>query len=387
MTDRADPARDVVPTGEPGEVAPTRQRRGHGRRLRRLVLLVLVPLLLILGGTAWYAFTGRYVTSENAYVKAHITAISTDLDGRVVELRVRNDQRVSVGELLFRLDPEPYWLELQLAEARIEAVRNDIDATHAELHQIEAEIDEANETVRFYEREAARQRQLARSGVATAARLDAAEFELATARQRVRGLREKTRKVLADLGGDPERPVELHPKFIEAMTEKRLAELRLGYTDVRAPTTGIVTQVTLEVGEWLEAGKPAFGLIAIDDTWVVANLKETELTHVEEGQEVELAVDAYPGVRWRARVSSIAPATGAEFAVLPPQNASGNWVKVVQRVPVRIEIEHAADRPTLRAGMTASISIDTKRERSLLTSARGVLAMWRQPAAAQAGDR
>ena len=157
-----------------------------------------------------------------------------------------------------------------------------------------------------------------------------------------------------------------------------MAELRLGYTTVRAPAYGIATQVHLEPGEWLEEGKPAFGLIEADDTWVVANLKETELTHVREGQLVEVSLDAYPDVTWAGRVTSIAPATGAEFAVLPPQNASGNWVKVVQRVPVRIDLEKLEGRRRLRAGMTAAISIDTQRERRLLTMAREAIASWRE---------
>lgn len=372
MTDRADVARDETPTP-----APT-PRRGRGRRLRRLVLLVLVPLLLILAASSWYALTGRYISTENAYVKAHVIAISTDIDGRVVEVLVRNDKRVKAGDLLFRLDPDPYWLQLQIADAKIDTVRNEIDAMRAEFRQTEAEIGEATETVRYYEREAERQRALAKTGAGTAAKLDEAEFELASARQRVRGLREKVRKVLAELGGDPERAPELHPKFLEALAERNMAELRLGYTEVRAPADGIATQVHLEPGEWLEEGEPAFGLIEIDDTWIVANLKETELTHVREGQIVEVSVDAYPDVVWSARVTSIAPATGSEFAVLPPQNASGNWVKVVQRVPVRIDLEPADGRPPLRAGMTAAISIDTQRERQLVTAARKAIATWRE---------
>src|SRR5690606_36508057 len=146
---------------------------------------------------------------------------------------------------------------------------------------------------------------------------------------------------------DPERSAELHPKFLGALAERNMAELRLGYTEVRAPADGIATQVHLEPGEWLEEGEPAFGLIEVDDTWVVANLKETGLTQVREGQQVEVTVDAYPGVVWSARVTSIAPSTGSEFAVLPPQNASGNWVKVVQRVPVRIDIERTEGGPQL----------------------------------------
>ncbi|MEQ8815297.1 MAG: HlyD family secretion protein [Thalassobaculum sp.] len=374
MTDRAEAAQQ----SELDAASQTRARRGRGRRFRRVLLLVLVPLLMIAAGTAWYAFTGRYITTENAYVKAHVIAISTDIDGRVTEVMVRNDKRVEAGDLLFRLDPDPYWLQLQIADAKISSVRNAIDAMRAEFRQIEAEIDEGVATVRYFEREAQRQRSLAKTGAGTAAKLDEAEFEVAAARQQVRALREKIRKVLAELGGDPERAAELHPRFLEALAERNMAELRLGYTNVRAPADGIVTQLHLEPGEWLEEGEPAFGLIEIDETWVVANLKETELTHVREGQSVEVAVDAYPDAKWRARVTSIAPATGAEFAVLPPQNASGNWVKVVQRVPVRIDLEPAEGNPPLRAGMTASISIDTGRERRLLTMARETLASWRE---------
>jgi len=374
MTDRAEAAQQ----SEPGVAANMRARRGRGRRLRRLLLLVLVPLVMILAGTAWYALTGRYITTENAYVKAHVIAVSTDIDGRVVEVMVRNDKRVKAGDVLFRLDPDPYWLQLQIAEAKISSVRNAIDGMRAEYRQIEAEIDEGLATVRFYEREAVRQRALAKTGAGTAAKLDEAEFEVVAARQQVRGLREKIRKVLAELGGDPVRAAELHPHYLEALAERNMAELRLGYTEVRAPADGIATQMHLEPGEWLEEGKPAFGLIEIDETWVVANLKETELAHLREGQSVEVSVDAYPDAKWQARVTSIAPATGAEFAVLPPQNASGNWVKVVQRVPVRIDLEPAEGNPPLRAGMTASISIDTGRERPLLTIAREALANWRE---------
>ena len=260
-------------------------------------------------------------------------------------------------------------------------VRQEVEATRAEFHQVQAEIAEARATVAYYAREAERQRKLNKRGVTTAAKLEEAEFEVASARQRVRTLEEKVRTVLAELGGDPERAPELHPSYIEAQTMREIAELHLGYTEVRAPADGIVTQVHLEPGEWLEEGDPAFGLIEADDTWVVANLKETQLTHIREGQMVEVGIDAYPDLTWKARVTSIAPATGAEFAVLPPQNASGNWVKVVQRIPIRIDIEPVEGRPILRAGMTASIAIDTERERQLLTTVRESIAALRTPEA------
>ncbi|MDF1792870.1 MAG: HlyD family secretion protein [Thalassobaculaceae bacterium] len=375
-----DASQNVVPSEDgPITAHSARPRRRRGRWVKRLVLLVVVPVLALGGASYLYAVTGRYVTTENAYVKAHIIAISTDIDGRVSEVYVRNDQRVKQGDVLFRIDPDPHWLELKSAEARMMTIRQEVEATRAEFHQVQAEIAEARETVSYYVREAARQRQLNKRGVATAAKLDEAEFEVASARQRVRVLEQKVRTVLAALGGDPERAVELHPKYIEAQTTREIAELHLGYTEIRAPADGIVTQVHLEPGEWLEEGDPAFGLIEADDTWVVANLKETQLTHIREGQIVEVGIDAYPDVTWKARLTSIAPATGAEFAVLPPQNASGNWVKVVQRIPVRIDLEPVDGRPILRAGMTASISIDTERERQLLTTVRESIAALRTP--------
>jgi len=382
-----DDKKDVVPAEDgPITAHSARPRRRRGRMLKRLILLVVIPVIVLASASYIYAITGRYVTTENAYVKAHIIAISTDIDGRVIEVGINNNQAVSRGDVLFRLDPDPHWLALKSAEARMMSVRQEVEATRAEYRQVQAEIDEARETVAFFEREAARQRQLNTRGVATAARLDEAEFEVASARQRVRALREKVRTVLAELGGDPERAVELHPKFVEAQTARDIAELNLSYTEVRAPTDGIVTQVALEAGEWLEEGEPAFGLIETAHTWIVANLKETQLTHVREGQVVEVGIDAYPDVTWQARVSSIAPATGAEFAVLPPQNASGNWVKVVQRVPVRIDLEMVDGRPPLRAGMTASISIDTERERQLLTTVRESIAALSAPEAPAAGN-
>ena len=368
--------RDVVSTDERATSMSLAgpPRRARFRWLRRMVLLVGVPVLFVVAASWWYATTGRYVITENAYVKSHVIAVSTDLDGRVIDVGIRNNQPVRRGDVLFRLDPDPHWLALQLAQADVETVRNEILAIRAEFGQARAEILEAQERVSFFEREAVRQRDLAGRGISTRSRLDETEFELAAARQRVNALREKVRRVLADLGGDPERAVELHPRFVAAMADVELAELRLADTEVRAPTDGVVTQVSLEPGEWVEEGEPIFGLVAVDSVWIVANLKETQLTHVREGQQVEVSVDAFPDQSWAGRVSTISPATGAEFAVLPPQNASGNWVKVVQRIPVRIDLEPQDRMPILRAGMTATISIDTERERHLLGAAREAIA-------------
>lgn len=366
-------AGSVVPSTEARAIdhpAPRRRRQ----RLRRLVLLVVVPVLLLVGLSSWYAVTGRYISTENAYVKSHLIAISTDLDGRVIDVQIRNNQRVEKGDLLFRLDPDPYWLSLQLAQARVETVRNELNAKRAEFLQAQAEIAEAEEQVNYHLIELRRHEDLAKRGISTRTQLDETKFHLATSRQRVNAMRQRLQRVISELGGDMERSVELHPNFIAAMAEVELAELSLAKTEIRAPASGIVTRVNMEPGEWLEEGEPAFGLIEVDDTWVVANLKETQLTHIQEGQSVEVKVDAYPDFTWKARVTNISPATGAEFAVLPPQNASGNWVKVVQRVPVRIDFETVEGRPPLRAGMTATITIDTERERQLVSVAREAIA-------------
>jgi membrane fusion protein (multidrug efflux system) len=196
---------------------------------------------------------------------------------------------------------------------------------------------------------------------------------LTAAKQEVATRRQKIRTVLAMLGGDPARRFEEHPNFMMAETELSMAEMNLGYTEVRAPIDGIVTRLKLEPGEWVESGEPAFGLISVNRVWVEANLKETQLTHVRDNQDVTVELDAYPDQVWKAKVASISPATGAEFAVLPPQNASGNWVKVVQRLPVRIEIEQKKNQPPLRAGMTATVSIDTHHKRELWASMRATL--------------
>jgi membrane fusion protein (multidrug efflux system) len=340
----------------------------------RTMLLGVVPALAGAIGLYWYATSGRYVSTENAYVKADIVAISPDVNGRVVAVEVADNQIVEQGEVLFRLDPEPFRIALDLAEAKILAVRHEIEASRAEFHQIEAEIGEAKERGSFFEQQAVRQRELQERGISAQASLDEAEMELAAAKQRVAALREKMRSVLAELGGDPASAVELHPDFREAEAARDMAGLDLDDAVVRAPVAGIVSRMRLQPGEWLEEGEPAFSIINPASTWIEANLKETQLANVRVGQRVEIAVDAYPGQVWQGEIASISPATGAEFALIPPQNATGNWVKVVQRLPVRITVHPRPDQPPLRAGMTVMVTIDTEVEPELAELARGALA-------------
>ena len=339
--------------------------RRHVRRLIRPVLLVMVPVIAGLIGLYWYAMTGRFVSTENAYVKADMVAISPDVDGRVIAVEVAENQFVRQGDVLFRLDPEPFQIALDMAEAKMLAVRNDIEAARAEFRQVEAEIEEARERVQFYAHQAERQRELQGRGISTEVRLEEAEVELIAAQQRVAALQEKLRTVLAKLGGDPASAAELHPMYRQAEAERGMAALDLADAVVRAPVDGVVSRMRLQPGEWLEEGEPAFSMINPATTWIEANLKETQLEHVQVGQRVEIAADAYPNALWVGNVASISPATGAEFALIPPQNATGNWVKVVQRLPVRIAVGPREDQPSLRAGMTVSVSIDTEREPEL----------------------
>jgi membrane fusion protein (multidrug efflux system) len=356
------------------EMLPVRPERRWGRTILRSFLLIVVPVCAIIAGGYWYEATGRYIETENAYVKTNIIAVSADIDGRVTEVFVRENQRISKGDLLFRMDPNSYNMAVRMAESQRETVRQNISATRAEYYQIMAEIEEKKSNVIYYQHEAKRQRKLIKKSITTRAKLDAAEYNLTAAKQEVATRRQKVRTVLAKLGGNPARSFGEHPDFMMAEAQLSMAEMNLGYTEIRAPIDGIVTRLKLESGEWVESGEPAFGLIAVDRVWVEANLKETQLTHVRENQKVTVELDAYPNEIWEARVASISPATGAEFSVLPPQNASGNWVKVVQRLPVRIEIEQKKGQSPLRAGMTVTVSIDTHHKRELWATLKSVIA-------------
>jgi membrane fusion protein (multidrug efflux system) len=364
---RSAPALRVAAPEQRRAEAPARPRAKAPRRPRlRTILLALGPLVLIIGSLWLYLGGGRYIATDNAYVQADQIAIATDVSGLVKEVAVKDNQLVARGQLLFRLDDEPYRIALAAAQAQLAMVSNDIDASRASYRQKLAELKQAQNDMPFFEREFSRQSELVKTNASSRAQYDQAERNLAVARQRVASLEQQAQQVLASLGGNADLPTEQQARYLDAKARVDKAERDLRRTEVTAPRAGIVAKVAaLQPGQMLTAGTPAFTLVATDDVWIEANPKESDLTYLHDGAPVTLTVDAYPDLVWHGVVASVSPATGAQFAVLPPQNASGNWVKVVQRVMVRIRVEQGADTPPLRAGMSANVEIDTGHRRSL----------------------
>jgi membrane fusion protein (multidrug efflux system) len=334
--------------------------------MKRLLLLVVVPAVAVAAGLAIWLQGGRFEETENAYVKAHIIAVSADVSGRVVEVKVRDNEPVAAGTLLFRVDPAPFELAVARAEAEMAVVRTEVEGLRAEHRVALADAAEAEERISFLARQLERQAKLKERGMGLEASFDEARHNLEAARRRLESAREKATRVLTALGGDAKLPAQAHPRFRAARAARDSGRDELARVRVVAPAAGIVSNMRLQPGERVESGVPVFSLIESRPMWIEANFKETQLTHMREGQEVTVVADAYPQAKWRGRVSTIAPATKAEFAILPAQNSSGNWVKVVQRVPVLISLDAAPDGQTpLRAGMTVTARVDTGHVRSL----------------------
>lgn len=331
----------------------------------RFVLLFVLPVIAVVAGGHYWVKATRYVTTENAYVKAHHLAISADIDGRAVRVLVKENDRVKKGDLLFELDPERHRIEMAQTGAELAGIRNTLDALRAEYRTAQAELADARQEIGYFKRVFERQKKLSARGVSSRAAFDDAERNLTQARQAARTTDQKIQQARARLGGRVDIPAEQHPMYMEAQARREQAALNLRRTRIHAPDDGIVGKVSLQPGEYVEEGKAVIPIIQSGDSWIEANLKETQLAHVRPGQTATIVIDAYPDLELSAKILSISPTTGAELSVLPPQNASGNWVKVVQRVPVRLALDRVHDGLPLRAGMTVAVSIDTGRDRSL----------------------
>jgi membrane fusion protein (multidrug efflux system) len=333
------------------------------RRLLRPLLLLGLPLLVATAAVVVWQRGGRYITTENAYVKADIVQIAPDVSGRVVDVAIRDHAQVKAGDVLLRIDPEPYRLALAKAEAELDVTRTQVETARATYREALSELGELENRAEYLNRLARRQAELHSKGVAAVQRVEETESDAQVARERINVVRQRVTRLLTTLKGNANLPVDTHPTVREAIADRDRAALDLARTTLVAPIGGTVVNMKLQRGEQVKAATPVFSLVSERRPWVEANLKETTLTYVTVGQKVEVVLDLYPDVTWVGEVESISPASGAEFAILPPQNASGNWVKVVQRMPVRIRLIPQPGEPALRAGATATVAIDTRRER------------------------
>ena len=347
-----------------------RVARRIGRFALRTVLLVLVPLAAAAIGIYIYAESGRHVTTENAYIKSNVIAISSDVSGRVEWVGVEDSTLVRKGQILFRLDQQPFKIALERSEAELDLVRTQVEHLRTDYHEAIAQVAAEDERVKFLTRQLSRHKKLMDRKLGSEQAYDVAAHDLSLSKRQVRVLRQRVQRALQSVGGNPDIEVEVHARFLRARAERDQAAIALADTSIEAPVDGIVSNMKLQAGEYVEEGHAVFTIIENGKVWVEANLKETQLTHVLEGQSASITVDAYPGVEWPATVDAIAPATGAEFSVLPPQNATGNWVKVVQRIPVLLDVEQPPKGNPLRAGMTVTVAIDTERERTMPASFR-----------------
>ena len=343
------------------------------RTLKRTVFLIVIPLLAICVGLYLYAAGGRYVSTDNAYVKANVIIISPEVSGRVTSVLVVDNQAVEANDVLLQIDSSPLEITLNRARAQMAVIRTELESLRADYGETVVQEQLAKDKVRYLDRRYKRQRKLLKQGLSSEEKHDEAKHDLQVARREVEIIEQRVQRVLAQLAGNERLPVDQHPRYLTAQTTYDQAAVDLKATTIRAPASGIVSNMKLQVGEYAQAGKPVFSLIQNQPIWVEANLKETQLTHIQPGQQATIVVDAYPDKIWESVVSSIAPATGAEFSILPPQNASGNWVKVVQRIPINLVITDQAGGPQLRAGMTVSVRIDTRRKRELSGQMRDVV--------------
>ena len=343
------------------------------RTLKRTVFLIVIPLLAICVGLYLYAAGGRYVSTDNAYVKANVIIISPEVSGRVTSVLVVDNQAVEANDVLLQIDSSPLEITLNRARAQMAVIRTELESLRADYGETVVQEQLAKDKVRYLDRRYKRQRKLLKQGLSSEEKHDEAKHDLQVARREVQIIEQRVQRVLAQLAGNERLPVDQHPRYLTAQTTYDQAAVDLKATTIRAPASGIVSNMKLQVGEYAQAGKPVFSLIQNLPIWVEANLKETQLTHIQPGQQATIVVDAYPDKIWESVVSSIAPATGAEFSILPPQNASGNWVKVVQRIPINLVITDQAGGPQLRAGMTVSVRIDTRRKRELSGQMRDVV--------------
>jgi membrane fusion protein (multidrug efflux system) len=364
----ADTVLKFTPQRDEAGAKRTRTLAGFVRARLRLILLVVLPAIALAAGLAFYLSGGRYISTDNAYVGAQKVLITTDIAGKLSNVVVREGEHVTAGQPLFEIDPVPYRLALQSAKSKLDTVRTqfaNLKTSHASLKKL---VEYGADGVKLKQRDVDRKTTLAESRAGSQIDLDTAKAALLTAQLEFQLGRQQLDGVLNQLLGNPDLALEDFPPYQQAKAVLDQAQRDLDHTVVKAPIAGIATQVdNIQLGRYVTAGMPVFSVIDDVTPWIDANPKETEITWLRTGQKVDMYVDSFPDRVFHGTVQSVSPGTGAQFALLPPQNANGNWVKVVQRVPVRIVFDPGQDLSLLRAGMSVTVDIDTGRKRTLAT--------------------
>ncbi len=361
----SDTLADAPPITDPAPVVaavdPTPARRSR----LRLPLLLAAPVLAIVIGLFVYLSGGRYQSTDNGYVKAGLVPIAASVSGPVVAVMVHDNQRVRAGDILFRIDPAPFQAAVDEAMADLANARTQVSSLRANYREGEAGLAAARARLDYAEREAARQKSLLAEGISSQNQYDQAVLAAQTARQQIQTSVQQNAGVAATLTGSVDAPTAAQPAVQRAEAALERARLNLGYTVVRAAQDGIVTKVDqLQRGSYVTAAKPVFTL-AGTRLWIEGNFKEDQLNHMRVGQRATFHVDAFPDLELTGRLTSFSPGTGNSFALLPAENATGNWVKVVQRLPVEFSIDHLPQNVPLHAGLSVEVTVDTGYRRHL----------------------
>jgi membrane fusion protein (multidrug efflux system) len=363
----AEPALKLATDTPPAASTAVTPRPGFVRRYRRTLLLVVLPLIAVVGGVAFYLSGGRYVTTDDAYVGAQKVLITPDISGNVDKVVVREGQHVQQGNVLFEIDRAPFQFALRQAQANLAQQKTAYDNLVSNVRIYGQMQDLLQQGTDLKQRDVERKSTLVKSNYGSQLDLDNSTAALVTARSQLEMLRQQTSTARNQLLGNVDLPLEQFPPYAQAKAALDQAQRNLDHTTLRAPISGIATQVdNIQLGRFVAAGSPILSVIDDSRPWVDANLKESDFTYIAVGQSVEIDVDAFPDHAFKGTVGSLSPGTGAQFAILPPQNATGNFVKVVQRVPVRIYLDYADPNvQKLKAGMSSYTSIDTNHRRSL----------------------
>ena len=345
--------------------APAPVRSRSRRRLLRPLLMIGGVLVVVVASLVYWVQGGRYISIDNAYVRAAKETLSTDINGTVAAVPVHEGQLVHKGDVVMRFDPRQFQIALDGAKANLTQVGLSMEAMKQDYQRMLRDIDAKQAQVQLDAVQFERRSKLVGRGDVSRSDYDSARFQLLASTRNLESLKMLAQVQLAKLGGSPDVDVKHTPEYLKAQAQVDEAQRQLDHATLYAPYTGVVTMVdSVQPGMYLTAGTAAFGIVSSERVWVEANPKETELTWVKPGDPVSVTVDTYPGRTWKGVVDSIAPNSGAEFSVLPAQNSSGNWVKVVQRIQVRIRVDRTPDEPPLRSGMSVEATIDTGHRRT-----------------------